>query len=289
MGKYDILADRMRRQIFVLLFFVAAVVGLAYAGTKLFLKFKSGKAGLKINSNPQAAVFINDEFKSNTPFDEKLSSGEYKIKLNPEGTGTDTSSWEQNISISSGLYTYINRELGPNELESAGEILTLEPIESEKSEISVISTPDGASVALDGQEKGTSPLVISSLEPGEHNLFVYAPGFNGREIKVKTAKGFKLNADVQLSLVPGEKQATDEADIKDDESKDKGNKVKILDTPTGWLRVRQEPSLSATESAKVNPGDTFVLLDEKEGWFKIEYKDQESGWISSRYAEKEEE
>jgi N-acetylmuramoyl-L-alanine amidase len=62
--------------------------------------------------------------------------------------------------------------------------------------------------------------------------------------------------------------------------------VVIKNTPTGWLRVRMEPSLSATEAAKVKPGEKYTLLDEKNGWYKISYKEGEEGWISGRYAKK---
>ena len=51
------------------------------------------------------------------------------------------------------------------------------------------------------------------------------------------------------------------------------------------MRVREEASTSSKELGKVDPGEEFVLLDEKNSWYKIEYEDTE-GWISSTYAEK---
>jgi uncharacterized protein YgiM (DUF1202 family) len=48
-----------------------------------------------------------------------------------------------------------------------------------------------------------------------------------------------------------------------------------------------EPSTAASEAAKVNPGDRFLLLDEQSGWYQIEYEQDQEGWISSTYAEKE--
>jgi hypothetical protein len=274
----------MKKGLVSALIIAVVVVVVAFGGTKLFLKFKTGrKAGLKINSVPQSSVFIDNDLKGNTPFDEKFPSGTYLVKLTPNGTDTNTSSWEKEVTLSSGFLTYINRELGASDLESAGEILSLEKVNSSTSQVSVISTPDGANVALDGQEKGTSPLVIKDVAPGEHTLFVFAPGFKGRQIKIKTIQGHKLDIDVQLSLVPGEGgEATDSAKTKDTKEE---ARVKILDTPTGWLRVRESPSLSASEAAKVNPDEKFPLLDRQEGWFKIEYKQGKEGWVSSRYAE----
>ena len=64
-------------------------------------------------------------------------------------------------------------------------------------------------------------------------------------------------------------------------------KVTILDTPTGWLRVRSEPSTAGTEVAKVDPGKEFPFLEEDGEWYKIEYASGQIGWISSEYASKE--
>ena len=62
--------------------------------------------------------------------------------------------------------------------------------------------------------------------------------------------------------------------------------VKINDTPTGFLRVRAEASLSSAEVTRVNPGETFSLKDEKSGWYQIEYETGKTGWVAGQYAEK---
>jgi len=267
-------------------------VGVAFGITKFIMGLRDNRqAGIKIVSTPVASVFFDDDLKGKTPFDQKMSAGTYLIKLTPDGT--DMTSWQKEINLQAGLITYINRELGKSELSSSGEVLILENTGEDKSSISVISTPDGATVALDGQEKGTTPLLLSDIEVGEHTLFVFAPGFRDRQVKVNTTSGHKLIVEIQLALVNDEKEATDSATT-DSESKDtsetssSGATLKILDTPTGWLRVRFEPTLSASEAAKVDPGDEFELLDEKEGWYKIEYEKGKEGWISSRYADKAE-
>lgn len=276
----------MKKGIITAIVLAIFVILIAFGGTKLFLSWrKAGQAGLKITSDPQASVLIDDEFQKKTPYDEKLPAGTYRLKLTPDGTDTEVASWRQEVKLSRGLVTYINRELGATDLESAGEMLTLEKIESEQSEISVVSTPDGATIALDGQEKGTTPLVVRDVAPGDHTLHVFAPGFNGRQVRVKTTKNYKLNVDIQLALIPGQEEATGSAKVEEGEKETKV-KVRILDTPTGWLRVREGPSLSATEAAKVDPGKEFPFLDEEEGWFKINYEEGKEGWISSRYAEK---
>ena len=65
--------------------------------------------------------------------------------------------------------------------------------------------------------------------------------------------------------------------------------IEILATPNGWLRVRQGPGTSYPEIAKVNSGEEFPLLEEKEGWFKLKLSEEQEGWVSGQYARKKEE
>ena len=63
--------------------------------------------------------------------------------------------------------------------------------------------------------------------------------------------------------------------------------VVVKGTPAGWLRVREEASSSSKELARVDEGDEFTLLEEKNGWYKIAYEQGKEGWISGQYAEKQ--
>ena len=287
-------------------------LGIILLGVGIFLASKfliggeSGPAKLKITSTPIATVFLDTQHLGKTPYDDKVKSGEYTLKLIPE-SGTTAVSWQAKIKLAPGVLTYINRELGDQELTSAGEILTLEKISGKTAEIAVLSTPDGAQVSLDGTSRGTTPLILQNIEAGDHELSVSAPGFLGRGIKVTTTLGFKLVASFQLALssvpaTPGASPTPPPAGGPSPTASPKPTGsprptitpgaelprpyVKILDTPTGWLRVRIEPSTSATEAAKVNPGETFPLLEEQAGWYKIRYQGINEGWISGQYAEK---
>ncbi len=64
------------------------------------------------------------------------------------------------------------------------------------------------------------------------------------------------------------------------------DKVKILPTGVGWLRVRSEPSLSASEITKINVGEKFELLAEQAGWAKIKLPDGGEGWVSGNFIER---
>jgi hypothetical protein len=61
-------------------------------------------------------------------------------------------------------------------------------------------------------------------------------------------------------------------------------RLKILDTLTGWLNVRSKPSLAGEILTKVDSGEKFEYVDEKDGWYLIRLENDEQGWISKKYA-----
>lgn len=66
-----------------------------------------------------------------------------------------------------------------------------------------------------------------------------------------------------------------------------GGTIVITDTPTGFLRVRDQASASGAELAQVKPGDTFTSLAESNGWIQIEYVAGKKGWVSAQYTKKQ--
>jgi len=58
-----------------------------------------------------------------------------------------------------------------------------------------------------------------------------------------------------------------------------------LDTPQGFLRVREEPSLSAGEIGQVNSGEEYEIIQEAKEWFQISFNGK-IGWVSAVYAQK---
>lgn len=285
------------------------------------------KAVLKVTSTPTATVFLDDKKIGSTPLEEKVDVGEFKLKLISESSTENSISWEETITLSANLLTYVNRELGASELESAGEVLTLEKVSTDGAQVAVLSTPDGATVSLDSQDKGTTPTIIEGIEVGSFDLKVETPGYKPRSVKIKTSKGYKLTASFQLaasdmpigspapssspnptsvSSVRPSPRTTPSATARTSPASSARPSprsptasavksspppkpyVEILDTPVGFLRVRKEPSTSSEELARVNPGEFYSLLDEESGWYKIEYEDAKEGWVSSQYAEKSE-
>ncbi len=62
--------------------------------------------------------------------------------------------------------------------------------------------------------------------------------------------------------------------------------VLVKSTETGWLNVRETPSVSGTLIQKVNPGEKYILVDESSGWLKIKISEGKEGWAAAKYLEK---
>jgi hypothetical protein len=61
--------------------------------------------------------------------------------------------------------------------------------------------------------------------------------------------------------------------------------VEVLDTPTGFLRVRDSTSASATELYKLAIGSTVPYANASaSGWLKVTYDGTKTGWVSGQYA-----
>jgi hypothetical protein len=277
---------------------VLAAVFLAFVGVRFFVLGQQNVNGrLKIISSPTASVFVNNLAVGKTPYEDKYKVGEYIVKLIPEGNATETASWQGKVRIYKNALSYVNRELGSSDITSGGEVFTTTKMEtSPKSggygEIYIETEPQGAIVNLDNDEKGVAPLILSDVLKGEHEISVYMPGFFRRTQKINIDPGFRVNAFFKLAIDQSQKTLAPTGipeDKKEATASASTGKTMIVinETPTGWLRVREEPSITASEAARVKPGEKFELLDEDDGWYKIEYEKEKEGWISGEYATKE--
>jgi len=242
------------------------------------------KAGIQIETSPSSLVFIDGEQVGRTPHEELRKPGEVTIKLIPESFDRPLMPYETKANLVSGVKTIVTHEFSQTEADSAGEIITFEKIARGESGLAVISTPEAAQVFIDGQPRGYTPYKTSSLPPGEHKLSISAEGYSDRAFNIKTYSGYGLTANVKLMPVSEEVLAESHK-----EEKITKTIVTIEETPTGFLRVRSEPSTLSKEIGQVEPGDKYDLLaeDDSTGWFKIEIDENKIGWVSSQYALKE--
>lgn len=247
----------------------------------MFLYTQPKAAGIYITSNPPSTVYIDGQQVGKTPYDATRNPGEIVVKLIPITTGKPLVSFETKATLSPDIQTVIRRDLAETDDASAGEVISFVRVGGKDAQIAVISLPDSAMVTIDGQKVGYAPYKDSSTTAGDHQISVSASGFFDRTFSAKAIAGYKLTVEVKLAKNIANQTPTQPKEP----SKPM---VEILDTPTGFLRVRNAPRTDADEVGQVKPGDTFVLLgeDKDSGWFQIEYQKGKRGWISNEFAKK---
>jgi uncharacterized protein YgiM (DUF1202 family) len=290
----------MKRKIVFILVLVGLVAAVAII-VRLLTNRGPKQGELRVNSNPAASIFLDNKNIGRTPFpSEKIDAGSYTIKLVPDTTTPQLASWEGKIVVGQGLLTFVNADLTESELSNAVDVLWLEKISSKQSELSVTTNPDGASVLVDDVTRGVTPISISDIAPGDHTVTVSSVGFLTRTLKIRTTPGYRLIAEMKLGLSSQIPEASPTPTLapsgkvtptpKTATSSAQPNPAKpyliVKDTPTGFLRVRMEPATSATEAARVNPGDKFSILDTQNGWYEIRYNGTDTGWVSGQYVDK---
>lgn len=62
--------------------------------------------------------------------------------------------------------------------------------------------------------------------------------------------------------------------------------VEILETPTGFLNVREGPGTNFKKVGQIKPGEAYELLstNAEKTWYQIKISETLSGWIINQYA-----
>lgn len=280
------------KRVLLLLAITVIVVGVFFVAKALIFDRRSPEvSSLRVDSFPRATVFLNDKQVGQTSYlAENLSPGQYKIKLLPAGGVTGTYvSWEAKIRLTAGTLTYISRNLGSTDELSSGQSMTLERLAlGDSKELAVVSDPDGADVFVDGQGEGKSSLILRNLSLGDHEVVISDPGYFDQVVRGKIIGGYRLNVIAKLAKIPeGTANASPSAQptaalVGSQSGEIAKPYVVIKTTETGFLRVRADSDLSATEVAKVKPGEKYPLLSQISGWVKIKLPTL-FGWVSDQY------
>jgi hypothetical protein len=266
---------------------------------KIFVFQDTGKGALQVTAQPISKVYLDGTYIGNTPLCKceattMIRGGEYTIKLVPLDTGMNE--FQEKITITKGVLTVVDRKFAKG-TGSEGSIISLTPLSNKKAtELLVISFPSNAEVLVDSNTTGNSPISLKNLTISDHTLKVKKDGYKDKNVRIRTPAGYKLTTTVYLGLGEGtaptptvQPQATPSAAVSGTPTptaKTVG-RVTILQTPNGFLRVRQQPSLTALEITRVNTGESFTLTGEQTGWYKIKLQDGTEGWISAQFANKQ--
>lgn len=266
----------MKKTLFSILVLISLIVlMIRFAWGPLAQKLGlEGKGGISITSLPDgSSVFINGEEVGKTPYENNdLKTAEYQIKLM-----AGEAVWQGKVQVNSGTQTIVNRELAASVASSSGEVFTLRKGQG----VVVASTPTGAKVEIDGKDYGVTPLVVTDLSAGEHTFLLSHNNFLKRSIRASLPPKLALNIVVDLAM--------GEVDLTTGVVPTTANtpKVVVKQTPTGFLRVRNKPSVAGQELSQVSVGQTLTLIEELSGWDKVELDNGTQGYVSASYVEKQ--
>jgi hypothetical protein len=252
------------------------------------------KGALQVTSSPRSKVYLNNKYIGQTPItkteaQDMIQSGNYTIRLVP--SDKSLSEYQEKITISTGILTVVDRKFMKGSL-SEGYVISLSPLSDKKqTELEVISFPSGSKVELDANTIGDTPLLYKKPTESDHMLKITKNGYKEKAVRIRTPMGYRLTVIAYLGVASdtGDEPSPTIMPSKAPAASPSPNatKVLILDTPTGFLRVRANYSINAAIITTVSPGDAFPLIGEQSDWFEIKLPDGTTGWISSQYAKKQ--
>ncbi len=297
----------MKKVIFILLASVLLAAVLVFVSVQFIFKGENKKGALQVTSAPESKVFLDNKYLGQTPLckceaADMLKEGEYTMRLAP--LDKSLAEFQGKVSISEGILTVVDRKFGKDSL-SSGSIISLSPLaDKKKIELLTVSFPQGSTVFLDGNAIGDTPLLYNDLTESDHVIKIRKTGYKEKSIRIRASVGYKLTIAGYLSIdpdafsgsespqasasaTPSATSITPSPAPAKNASVKAGEKVLILDTPTGFLRVHATSSLNSAEVTRVTPGDIYDLVDEQNGLVEIRLKDASMGWVSNQYVQKQ--
>lgn len=283
----------MKRIVYILIPLILVFI-IVFGVIKIFILDDDGKGALQVTSQPLSKVYLNDVYLGNTPLcrcesTTMLKNGDYTVKLIP--LEKSLPEFQEKIHITEGVLTVVDRKFGKGG-SSEGSIISLTPLNAKNAtELLVLSFPDKAEVLIDSTSTGETPILSNKLTNSDHTVKLRKTGYKDKSVRVRTPPGYRLTATIYLSLrdgsAPSQQTPTVSAVTPTASVTAPAARILILPTPNGFLRVRQSPSLTGLEVARVNSGESYPMVAEQADWFQIRLTNGTIGWVSSQYASKE--
>ncbi|WP_250459434.1 PEGA domain-containing protein [Microbulbifer litoralis] len=146
-------------------------------------------ANIHISSNPPGAtVTVAGDVLGKTPLEAELIQGDRTVEISLPAHKTA----EIPVAVTAG----VDQRLAPVDLGPADGLLQ------------VVSTPTGASVTVDGEFRGRTPLELELASGAQHQLRFFKDGFASVERTVELAAGTERNLDIDLNAVFGRVRIT---------------------------------------------------------------------------------
>lgn len=141
---------------------------------------------LVAGGRPGAEIYIDGEPHGTTPtVVEDVPAGERKIEVRLEGSKPH----EETVRVTAGERVTVNPDFGP--------------VRGPEGSVRVITQPSGATVLIDGETVGSSPVTKDGLSPGQHIVEASAEGYDSAQKEVEVEAGEQQV--ISLSLT-GEKK-----------------------------------------------------------------------------------
>ena len=244
-----------------------------------------GETGPTVISQPSGATVILDGTEmGKTPATlTKITEGDYILSVRKTGY----ESQEAQIKIEDGYKLTVSAKLFP--IPIPGNIQKFADSENlydlTINNESITNSPDRAKAVV--YWNSTRGLGIS--DEIEYYIDQGGNAYNGLGEIITTLEELEALKDAKNGAylgfgtsAPGLTEAAKEMYLSLTEGNQTGT---ILQTGVGWLRVRETPSLSGGELAKVNVGEILPVLETQGNWVKIKLTDGKMGWVSGTYIE----
>src|SRR5690606_18308650 len=146
-----------------------------------------------------AQVYLDGLHYGHTPFEKKdIRPGTYTLRVEPGEK--DKKPYETQIHLYPNTITSVMWSFKGAEPTGSGEIYELEPLASQdRSELSVITVPEGAKISLDTKSYGLSPVVVESAPVGSAALSIEAVAHVKKSTPIELMPGFRLNVFARLN------------------------------------------------------------------------------------------
>jgi len=277
------------KKLFLILICAFVLGFLFFLVFQYYVRSHSQKGALQVTSTPESKVYLDGRYLGQTPLckceaKDMQKSGDYTIRLVPNDK--NLLEFQEKVTISEGVLTVIDRKFGKDSL-SEGSVISLTPLSDKKNtELLVVSIPSKSQAYLDNNQIGETPFLFKSPTESDHVLRVNKDGYKEKTVRIHTPVGYKLTVAMYLSTADPSRQSSASTSASPTPTVSV-SKIIILNTPTGFLRVRESPSIGSAEIARVAAPEIYELTSEQPGWFEIKLKDGKTGWISSQYAKKQ--
>jgi hypothetical protein len=240
--------------------------------------FSNKKTGIEIMTNPSAKIYINGKNEGNAPYkNNDLKPGEIDLRLEYGEIVVN-----KKIKLKDGSASVIDWNFGQNEEESGGYVLSMEKT-GDKKMVGLIatSTPNKSILSIDDQNLNYTPKKIDNLGEGDKKITISFPSYKSTNIFIGGVKGYRFIIEAKLAKEEVIMSTIEPTPTSLAEKK----MITIKETETGWLRVRDSSSSAGSEITKINPGESFELIEESGDWVKIKLNDNKSGWVSATYVD----